>query len=157
MPRRSRLKEAVRLKPADKEAAAALQQAEKGQADTVKTAEQQAQAKKNADAYQKWMTDGRAALKAKQYDAAANAFSKAQKLLPGDASSAEFLQQARKAKADGDAATAEAAKKLQEEQQHAAAVQKSLAQGRTALAAHDLDGAGKAIAAAAERRRTTPT
>ena len=145
------LKEAVRLKPDDKDAAAALQQAEKGQADAVRTEEQLAQAKKNADAYQKRMTDGRAALAAKQYDAAVSAFSEAQKLLPGDASSADFLQRAGKAKADADAATAEAAKKHDEEQQRVAAVQKSLAQGRAALAAHDLDAAAKAIAAAADK------
>jgi tetratricopeptide (TPR) repeat protein len=147
----SALQEAVRLKPDDKDAAAALAEAQKGQADAARTADQQAQAKKTTEAYQKWMTDGRAALALKQYDAAASAFGEAQKLLPGDAASADFLTQAKKAKADADAAAKDTAKKHQDEQDRIAAVQKSLAQGRAALAAHDLDGATKAFAAAADK------
>jgi len=108
------LKEAVRMKPADKEAAAALQAAESAHAQTAKTEEQQAQAKKTADAYQKAMIDGRAALAAKQYDAAAASFGQAQKLLPGDASSAEFVKQTASAKATATAAVADAAKKAEE-------------------------------------------
>ena len=133
-----------------------MQAAEAAHAETVKTAEQQAQAKKTADAYQKVMIDGRAALAARQYDAAAASFGSAQKLMPGDASSAEFLKQAASAKASADAVVAEAAKKRADEQQHAAAVQNALAQSRAAMAAHDLTTAGKAAAVAAEKAPNDP-
>jgi tetratricopeptide (TPR) repeat protein len=145
------LKEAVRMKPADKDAAAALQTAESAHAETAKTEEQQAQANRTADAYQKAMIDGRAALAAKQYDAAAASFGEAQKLAPGDASSAQFMKQAASAKAGAAALAAEAARKRADDQQRAAAVQKSLAESRAAMAARDLETARKAVTSAAEK------
>jgi tetratricopeptide (TPR) repeat protein len=150
------LKEALRMKPADKDAAAALQAAEKARAEIVQSEAQQAQAKKNADAYQKAMTDARAALTAKQYDVAAISFGEAQKLMPGDASSTALLQQAAAAKANAAAVVAEVAKQRADEQQRASVVQTALAQSRAAMAARDLNAAGKAVAVAAEKAPNDP-
>ncbi|HBI41343.1 MAG TPA: hypothetical protein DDY78_00610, partial [Planctomycetales bacterium] len=150
------LKEAVRMKPADKEAIAALQAAATAHAEIAKTEEQQAQAKITADAYQKQMIDGRAAMAAKQYDAAAASFGEAQKLLPGDASSGEFMKQVASAKAAAAAIVAEAARKRANDQQRTAAVQNALAQSRAAMAARDLEAAGKAVTSAVEKAPNDP-
>jgi tetratricopeptide (TPR) repeat protein len=136
------LREAVKLKPGDKDAADALQQAEKGLADAKLDAEQ---TRKKQESYQKLMGDGRTALAARQYDAAIQAFTEAGALLPGDKSAAGFLADARKAKGDADAVRDAEAKKREQEQQRAAAVQKALTQFRAALAVKDLDAARKAL------------
>jgi TolB-like protein len=61
------LREAVKLRPDDKEAAAALAQAEKAMTDAKIDGEA---SRKKTEAYQKSMGDGRTALAAKHYDAA---------------------------------------------------------------------------------------
>src|SRR5207248_11221544 len=99
---------------------------------SAKTAEEN---RKRAEAYQKAMKDGRLALGSRQFDAAIQAFSEAQTLLPGDQASANFLKDARKAKDDAQAAVAAEAKRRAEETQRAAGVQKALTEGRAALAA----------------------
>src|SRR5262249_30372143 len=105
------LTEALKLNPGDPAATKALQAAEKGRADAAKTADQLAEAKEKAEAYQKAMSDGRLALQGKHYDAAIQAFEQAQKLLPGDQASLNFAQEARKAKDEARAAEVAAAKK----------------------------------------------
>src|SRR5262249_40590997 len=84
--------QALKPNPGDPAATKALQAAEKGRADAAKTADQLAEAKKKAEAYQKAMSDGRLALQGKHYDAAIQAFEQAQKLLPGDQASLNFAQ-----------------------------------------------------------------
>src|SRR5262249_22442847 len=93
-------KEALKLKPGDVTAGKLLQNAEKALADTLKTDEQKAAAKKKQEAYEKSMSEGRLAFQQKKWDAAITAFEAAQKLLPGDKASQNFLNDAKKAKAD---------------------------------------------------------
>jgi tetratricopeptide (TPR) repeat protein len=144
------LTEALKLNPGDPAATKALQQAEKARAGTVKTPDQVAEAKKKADAYQKYMTDGRLALQGKQYDAAIQAFDTAQKLLPGDQTSLNFLKDARKAKDDAGLAAVAAAKKKADDLQRQHDAQKALAEVRAALAGKKLDAAAKALALAVQ-------
>jgi tetratricopeptide (TPR) repeat protein len=143
------LAEAVKLNPGDAAAQAALQEAEKARSTATAGARSQAEAKKKADEYQKWMGDGRRALAGKQYDIAIQAFREAQKVLPGDQGSAAFLKEAEKAKADAAAALAAEVQKREEEQKRAADVEKALSRGRTALQARDLAGAAREFQAAA--------
>src|SRR5262249_31136211 len=140
------LTEALKLNPGNPAATKLRDEAEKARAAAAGSAEAVAEAKKKAEAYQKVMNEGRLALTGRQYDAAIKAFAEAQKLLPGDQSSANFLKDAQKAKADADAAIAAEAKRRAEEVQRAADVQKALNAGRAALAAKDLKAAADAFA-----------
>jgi tetratricopeptide (TPR) repeat protein len=114
------LGEALKLRPGDAAASAALQDAEAGRKKTAASAQAAEAAKKKTEAYQKLIGDGRQALEAKRYDEAIKAFGDAQKLLPGDQTSAGYLKDAQQAKADATAAVAAAAKKQAEEAQKAA-------------------------------------
>ncbi len=144
------LNEALKLKPNDPAAKAALQEAEKGKTVAVVDAARAAENKKKLEEYQKALADGRLALSTKQYDAAIKAFREAQKLLPGDQASANCLADAEKAKKDAADVLAAEAKKREEERKRAADLQRLLTQGRAALAAKDLASAEKALAAAAQ-------
>jgi tetratricopeptide (TPR) repeat protein len=142
------LTEAVKLSPGNSEARAALKQAEEGRAKAPSNPQAQVEAKQKLAAYQKLMGDGRLALTGKRYEDAIRAFSEAQKQLPGDQASKDFLADAQKGKQAADDALALAAKQWIEEKKRADDVQKALAQGRTALAGRDLDAAAKAFAQA---------
>lgn len=115
------LSEALKLKPGDAAARAALQDAEAGRTKAAANVQAAEAAKKKTEAYQKLIGDGRLALEAKRYDDAIKAFGEAQKLLPGDQTSTRFLKDAQQAKADAAAAVAAAAKKQTEDAQKAAA------------------------------------
>jgi tetratricopeptide (TPR) repeat protein len=143
------------------------EEAQKAQAAAAQQAAAQAEAKRKADTFQKWMTDGRQALAAKRYDAAIQAFREAQKLQPADPGGAAALREAEAAKqaagatpAPGQqqvAAQAEAArKKKQEEDQRAAQVKQLLTAGRNALNARQFDAAAKAFTDASKLAPTDP-
>src|SRR5262249_46825852 len=115
-----------------------------------------AAAQQRTEEYQKWMGEGRVALAARQWDAAIKAYREAQRVLPGDFSSAAFLKDAEKHKSDEAAAVTAQARKRDEERRRAGEVQKALTAGRTALAAHNLDAASKAFASAAQLAPAAP-
>lgn len=143
------LSEALNLKPGDKKALALRATAENERKAAGASAEALAQAKKKGEAYQRVMSEGRLALSNRQYDAAIKAFGEAQKLLPGDTESANFLKDAQKAKADAATGAAAEAKRRAEELQRTAQVKKALSDGRSALAAGNLKAAADAFAVAA--------
>jgi tetratricopeptide (TPR) repeat protein len=116
---------------------------------TADQAKRDAEAKKDGE-FRRLSDAGMAALNAKQYDEASKLLAEADHLKPGDVNVLAALAKAQKAKADADAAAAQAVRKQGEEKRRAEALQKALGQARAALAAHDLDAAGKALAAAAE-------
>jgi tetratricopeptide (TPR) repeat protein len=142
------LGEAVKLNPADADARAALEEAQKARDATRADVRAQAEAQKKAEAYQKWLGEGRVALAAKQHDTAINAFREAQKVLPGDQSSAAFLREAEQGKRQAAAAVVAEAHRRDDEQKRAGDVQKALSTGRTALAAHNLEAAARSFEAA---------
>jgi tetratricopeptide (TPR) repeat protein len=144
------LDEALKLKPGDPAALQARASAQKALQQAGVDAKAAEANRQKAAAYQKALNDGRLALGARQFDAAIQAFSEAQKLLPGDQASANFLKDARKAKDDAQAAVAAEAKRRAEEAQRAASLQKALGEGRAALAAGNLQGASVALATAAK-------
>ncbi|MCI0683416.1 MAG: hypothetical protein L0Y71_15030 [Gemmataceae bacterium] len=144
------LTEALKLNPGDAAATAALKDAEAGRKKPAVDAKAAAAAKQKTEAYQKLIGDGRLALETKRYDDAIKSFSAAQKLLPGDQTSAGYLKEAQQAKSESVAAVAAAAKKRAEEIQRKSDVRRALTQGRTALAAKDLGAAAKAFAQAAK-------
>jgi tetratricopeptide (TPR) repeat protein/predicted small lipoprotein YifL len=154
------LNAALKLKPGDPAARAALDAAQDGHKKLAATkaadAKAEAAAKQKTEAYQKLLTDGRLALQAKRYDDAIGSFAQAQKLLPGDKTSADFLKDARDAKAESEAAVAAAAKKRADELQRAAELQKSLTAGRTAMASKDFAAAAKALTRAAQLAPENP-
>lgn len=150
------LNEALKLRPSDAAAATALQEVELGRKSASLSAQAAVAAKKKTAAYQVLMADGRRALEAKRFDDAVKSFAEAQKLLPGDQTSAGFLKDAQAAKSDAAAAVAAAAKKRAEEIQRAAELQKALTQGRTALAAKDYAAAAKAFDVAAQLSPANP-
>ncbi|MCI0464360.1 MAG: tetratricopeptide repeat protein [Gemmataceae bacterium] len=144
------LDEAMKLKPGDPTALQARAQADKARQQAKSDARTSAEAKRKADAYQKAMGEGRAALSSRQFDSAIKAFGEAQTLLPGDQSSATFLKEAQKAKTDSAAALAAEAKKRADDAQRTANLQKALTAGRAALAAGNLQGAASAFDSAAK-------
>ncbi|MCI0378933.1 MAG: tetratricopeptide repeat protein [Gemmataceae bacterium] len=144
------LTEALRLSPDDATAKDLLARAQKGQQSVVADAKSKEEAKKKAEAYQKLFTDGRLALQAKRYDDAIQAFSQAQKILPGDKAAQDFLSDAQAKKKAAEDAVAAEAKKRAEDLQRAADVKKHLDQARTALAANKLADADKALKLAAK-------
>src|SRR5262249_52165929 len=108
-------------------------------------AKAQAEAKQKLAAYQTLISDGRLALKGNRFDDAIQAFSEAQKILPSDQAAKDFLADAQKGKKDAAEALALATKKRLDEQKRADDLKKALADGRSALTAHDLDAAAKAL------------
>jgi colicin import membrane protein len=138
----------------------------KAQAAAAQKAAEQAEAKRKADTFQKWMTDGRQALAGKRYDAAIQAFHEAQKLQPADPSVAAALKEAEAARqaagaaqaaaAQQAAAQAEAARKKQADDQRAAQVNQLLTAGRNALNARQFDAAAKAFTDASKLAPTNP-
>jgi tetratricopeptide (TPR) repeat protein len=143
--------EALKLSPGDKSAQAALAAAQEGRKQAAAGAKAEAEAKQRTEAYQKLLADGQIALRGKRYEDAIKAFAEAQKVLPGDRTSAQLLKDAQQAKADGEAALAAAAKKRAQELERAANVQKAkdyLAAAQGALRKKDFDGATKALALA---------
>jgi tetratricopeptide (TPR) repeat protein len=119
-------------------------------------ARRRAETGKKADQYQKWMSEGRRALVGKQYDAAVKAFGEARKIQPTDPEALRLLRNSEKARDEVNAALAAQARKREEDRQRAGAVQKLLAQGRSALSKRDLDGAARALDAAAGLAPTDP-
>ena len=132
------LSEAVNLNPGDAGARAALKQAEQGRDAAFADVKEKAAAKARLEAYQKHLTAGQAALSSKRYDDAIKAFGDAQKLLPGDKASKDYLQEAQNAKKAAEDAIVLAAKMRAEEKRKAMELQTALTQGRSALAANDL-------------------
>lgn len=96
------LNDALKMKPGDPLALAALKDAQAKQAEMVGSAQAAAEAKKKRDAYEQHMQRGRTALSLKNWDAAIEAFKAAQATLPGDTASAQFIKDAEKGKADAD-------------------------------------------------------
>ncbi|MCI0641674.1 MAG: hypothetical protein L0Y72_25985 [Gemmataceae bacterium] len=144
------LTEALKLNPADATAKDLLARAQKGQQSTVADAKAKEESAKKAEAYQKLFTEGRRALDTKRYDDAIMAFSQAQKILPGDKASQDFLKDAQAKKQQALDAVAAEAKKRTLELQRAADLKKLVDQARTALAADKLADADKALQAAAK-------
>jgi tetratricopeptide (TPR) repeat protein len=138
------LTEALKLKPGEPVASAALKQAQ--QASSAPAADTKSQQK--VAAYQKLIADGRLALSGKRYEDAIKAFSDAQSLMPGDQASRDFLGDAQKGKKDAAEALAAAAQKRAAEQKRVQDLQKALTLGRSALAGRDLEAAAKALAQA---------
>lgn len=150
------LTEATKLNPGDPAAAAALKEAEAGRAASQAEAARQQARKQTADAYQKWMADGRAALAGQRYDAAIQAFREAQKLQPADPAAAAALKQAEQARDGARTAADAAARQKQEEAQRAERVRQLLAAGRSALSAQQFDAAAKAFADARQLAPADP-
>jgi tetratricopeptide (TPR) repeat protein len=148
------LNEALKLKPGDAKATAALQSAEKARSGAVLDAKAKAEAKQKAEAYQKLMAAGRLALSGKNFDVAIKAFGEAQKLVPGDRGAADFLKEAQKGKSDAAATLAAAAKQRAAEIERAEKLRKLLADGQAATKARQLDAAGRALE---EARKLAPT
>ncbi len=142
------LTEALKINPDSGDAKSALQSVEKALAQIDVSAKAKVEAQKRMEAYQKLVSDGRIAHSAGRFDDAINAFSAAQKLLPGDQASANLLKDAQRARQDAANAAALAAKKRAEELQRQADLKKSLDQGRSALAAKNVAAAEKALQAA---------
>lgn len=139
------LAEAVRLNPTDAGARLALQKAETARDAALANATAKAAAKDRADKYQRFLGEGRLALNSKRYDDAIRAFGEAQKLLPGDATSRDYLADARAAQKAEEARIAQAAKQRAEEMKRAADLQLALTQGRAFLAARNFSDAAKAL------------
>jgi tetratricopeptide (TPR) repeat protein len=95
--------EAVRIDPKNPEANAGLQSAQAAQKELAKDATAIAAAQKKREDYEIAMRKGRAALGLKQYADALGFFQQAQGILPGDAASAELIQDTTKLKATADA------------------------------------------------------
>ena len=130
------LTEATKLNPADATAQAALKQAIQARDGSASDAKAQAAAKQRTDAYQKSLNDGRSALAGKRYADAIKSFADAQKLIPGDKTSKDYLQEAQTAKQAAEDAVA-AASKLKVQQDYQAA----LSNGQKALQGKDYNGA----------------
>jgi tetratricopeptide (TPR) repeat protein len=150
------LTEATKLNPGDPAAAAALKEAEAGRAGSQAESARQVTQKQNAEAYQKWMADGRAALAGQRYDAAIQAFREAQKLQPTDPAAAAALKQAELARDSARTAADAAARQKLEEAQRAERVRQLLAAGRSALSAQQFEAAGKAFADARQLAPADP-
>jgi tetratricopeptide (TPR) repeat protein len=143
------LTEALKLNPGDTAAAAALKQAEQARSAVAADAKTQAETKQKLAVYQKFLAEGQSALNGKQYDVAIKAFTEAQKLLPGDAASKDFLAAAQKGKKDAADAVALAAQKQADEQRRKAGYQAALLAGQQAYAAKNYAEAVKAYTEAA--------
>jgi tetratricopeptide (TPR) repeat protein len=145
--------EALKLSPGDATATAALKQAEQARVGSATDAKTQAEAKQKQAAYQKHLADGRLALTGKRYDDAIKSFSAAQKVLPGDHASQDFLAEAQKAKKDAADALTAAAQKRTDEQTKQASYQAALLAGQKAHAARNY---GEAIKSFTEAARLMP-
>ena len=137
------LGEAVKLNPTDATALAALKQAEQGRDLALVDAKAKAAAKARADLYQKHINDGQLAMSTKRFADAEKAFAEAQKVLPGDKSSLDYMQQAKNALKAADDAVALAAKQRAAEAKKAADLKDALQKGQIALAANDFAKAGQ--------------
>ena len=139
------LTEAASLEPSNPSIAAELKKALAGRDGQFADAKAQAAAKERAVAYQKWLGDGRAAIANKRYPDAIKAFTEAQKVLPGDKTSKDYLLDAQTAKQAAEDAVVTAAKMRAEELRKASELQKALTLGRSLLTKNDLAGAAKAL------------
>ncbi|HVK11693.1 MAG TPA: hypothetical protein VM597_23175, partial [Gemmataceae bacterium] len=131
--------EALALAPDNAAAKAGLAEAQKADGESAKDEAAKAAARKKREDYDRFMRQGQAALKLKQYSDALGLFQKAQETLPGDATSAQLIKDVTKQRQDAEAATAARTK--------AAELASAIAAGRAALRASKLDEAQ----AAAER------
>lgn len=134
--------DALRVAPDNAAAKAGLADAQAAQAAMLKDDTSKAEAKKKRDEYDRLMRQGRAALNLKHYGDALGFFQKAQDTLPGDATSAQLIQDVTKQRQDMEAATTAKTR--------AAELSSAVAAGRTALKANRLDDA-QAAADRAER------
>ncbi|MSU79602.1 MAG: tetratricopeptide repeat protein [Gemmataceae bacterium] len=139
------LTEAASLDPVNPAIATDLKRAIAGRDGQFADAKAQAAAKERAVAYQKWLGEGRSAMASKRYPEAIKAFTEAQKVLPGDKTSKDYLLDAQTAKQAAEDAVVTAAKARAEELRKVGALQKSLALGRGLLTKNDLTGAAKAL------------
>jgi tetratricopeptide (TPR) repeat protein len=124
------LREAVKLKPADSEATAALKDAENRLA-AVQADD--AAAKKRQTEYQGLLQKGRDALQAKRLDEAVQTLTAATKLMPSDAASQDLLRQALKAQSDAKRTTDQAAADAAAQKQRKADYDRAVSAGQTAL------------------------
>ncbi|HYT87847.1 MAG TPA: hypothetical protein VEL76_03935 [Gemmataceae bacterium] len=145
--------QAATLLPGDRASQELLKQAQKGRADALAAAgalkQKQADAQR-AEQIRQLLTNGRAALKTGQLDAAAKAFAEADRLAPKDAAVAAAMQELEQARRAAAATAAVAAK------QKAERVGQLVAAGRKALAANQLDEAGRNFTEAAKLAPTDP-
>lgn len=139
------LTEAASLEPGNPTIAGELKKAIAGRDAQFADAKAQAAAKQRAATYQKLLSEGRAALDTKRFPEAIKAFTEAQKVLPGDKTSSDYLKEAQNAKQAADDAIAAAAKLRAEEARKAGEFQKALAMGRSMLAKDDFAAAAKAL------------
>ncbi|MBV9122926.1 MAG: hypothetical protein JO112_06200, partial [Planctomycetes bacterium] len=98
------------------------------------------EAQRKAEAFQKLLNEGRAALAGKQYDAAIKDFQEAQSLSPTDPSVAALIQQTQKARS-ADQAAMEAQFQKKREEKQLQDYNRYMAQGRAALAGRRWDEA----------------
>jgi tetratricopeptide (TPR) repeat protein len=135
------LTEAGKLFPENAEAKAALAEAESKLGSDAKATLQ-----RKAEQYQKFLADGRLAMKLKYYDQAMEQFRSAVRLVPGDMAAESLFADAQKAKAEADAAVTS----QQQAARKKADLANALIKAKTALAAGRLDEAVAASRIAAE-------
>lgn len=139
------LGEALKLNPTDASVQADLKLAEKGRDASLTDAKALAAAKLRAESYQKLVSEGQLALDSKRFGDAIQKFTEAQKLLPGDKASQDYLKEALAAKKSAEDSALAAAKQRADDMKKAADLKTALTQGRTALAAKDFAGAEKLL------------
>ena len=136
------LTNALKIRPTDVNALAALKMAQQGQAAAVLDVQAQSEAKKKRDQYEKLMQHGQTALGLKNYDAAIVAFNSAQTVLPGDVNSSRLLKESQNLKAEAVASN--------EAKLKTSAIVQALARARGSIKANKFDDAASAIASAAQ-------
>ncbi len=144
--------EAQKLAPQDPGVGAAFRELDQAR-QTATAATEKAARQAN---YQKALQAGQQALAAKRYDDAVKAFGDAGRLLPGDATAANLLNQARAAADAARAAQDAEGRKRAAEQQRQAEFNRLLAQGQAASAAKRHADAVKAYQAALKIRPGDP-
>jgi tetratricopeptide (TPR) repeat protein len=142
------LAEAVKLKPDDAAAKAALGQAEQARGASAGDARTRAE-QKNAAEYQQRLGAGRAALAARQYDVALESFREAQRLLPGDQTAAAFIKEAEQGKQGAAAQAAQDGQKARE----AEAARRRAEEARLKAQQEQEQARRQAAAAAAEQKK----
>lgn len=146
------LNEALKLDPKNAEASKLLAQVQSQQAATVKDAQAQMEAKKKREEYEGLMQKGRTAMGLKNFPAALEAFQGAQKVLPGDATSAQLIKDVEKQRGDLEAARVAKTKQEEQAKQMAATVQ----QVRAAIRTNRLAEADKMVADAMKTAPNDP-
>jgi tetratricopeptide (TPR) repeat protein len=137
------LTEATKLFPDNADAKAALAQA---QANVATDEAAKADLQRKAGEYQKFMADGRQAMKLKQFDKAREAFKSALAQVPGDEAAKQLILDAANAKASADADAA----KQKDAARKALDLTNAINKARIALAAGKLEEAATAIKLAAQ-------